>query len=85
MLIALRVLSSMRKLIPLVIGKLYLPDRVQCDITFSILASCNRVWIGNTVREMQDICFEKPNCTRHNNISQVKACRQIKECSKNWK
>ena len=44
MLIALRVLSSMRKLIPLVIGKLYLPDRVQCDITFSILASCDRVW-----------------------------------------
>ena len=44
MLIALRVLSSMRKLIPLVIGKLYLPDRGQCGITLSYLASCDRVW-----------------------------------------
>ena len=85
----LRLLSSMRKLIPLVFGffsfcKLYLPDRGQCGTNFSHLASCDRIW-----KTQQGKCKTSVsrNLTVHDikKTSEVKVCHQIKEWWKNWK
>ena len=67
----LRLLSSMHKLIPLVLGKLSQPDRGQYDITFSHLASCDRVWKPQQ-RKCETSVLRNLNVHGIHNVTEIK-------------